>query len=354
MSRVVVIGETRHMSFPPAQHRLLVVTNDGDDRHVVPAGHPEHSGRLTAAMASIRTALANAEWAEEQAGPADDKALAVVHTHDYLASLAADEAAGGSQLDPDTHSSPGSLATARLAAGASLAAVAAMDAGKTHHAMAVVRPPGHHALADAAMGFCLLNNVAVAAATLAERGERVAVIDWDVHHGNGTQAIFYDDPRVMYVSTHESPHYPGTGELSETGGPNAERTTLNVPLRSGSAGDTFRAVFDDVILGRVESFAPTRVIVSAGFDAHRDDPLAHLGLTAADFESLTRRVIDVAPDGRLLVVMEGGYNLTSLGRSIATVAAVLADIDVPTYDGESATSGGVDTDTLSAAVAAHR
>lgn len=342
------------MDAAASSSRLIVVTNDGDDGHVVPAGHPEHQGRLRAAMEGIRSSLDGSEWREVSARPATDAELARAHSVEYLELLTDDQRRGGSQLDPDTHSSPGSLATARLAAGACLLAVEAMDSGQAHHALVAVRPPGHHALADAAMGFCLVNNVAVAAATLAERGERIAVIDWDVHHGNGTQDIFYNDPRVLYVSTHQSPHYPGTGVLSETGGEGAERTTVNVPLRSGSSGDTFRAVFDQIVLERVAEFAPTRVIVSAGFDAHRDDPLASLGLTAADYVALTERMIDVAPDGRLMVVMEGGYDLTALGRSIGSVAAVLAGALVPQFDGEGATSGGVDTETLQQALAAHR
>jgi acetoin utilization deacetylase AcuC-like enzyme len=337
-----------------AAKRLLVVTNDGHDHHVVPEGHPEHAGRLRAAMDGIRSAVSSADSTETTAPAATDEQLSTVHTSAYLEYLVADEQAGGSRLDPDTHSSPGSLATARLAAGACLAAAEAMDSGSAHHALVAVRPPGHHALADRPMGFCLVNNVAVAAATWADAGERVAIVDWDVHHGNGTQDIFFDDPRVLYVSTHQAPHYPGTGGLDETGGPNAERSNLNVPLRAGSAGDTLRAVFDEVIQPRIAEFAPTRLIISAGFDAHRDDPLAGLGLTAADYIALTERMIEVAPDGRLLVVMEGGYDLTALGRSIGSVAAVLAGAEPPTFDGESATSEGVDRSALEAALAAHR
>jgi acetoin utilization deacetylase AcuC-like enzyme len=350
----VRIGETGTMGSKTEAKRLAVMTNDGHDQHVVPEGHPEHSGRLHAAMDGIRAALEGADWVETSAPAATDEQLSIVHSPAYLDHLAADASAGGSRLDPDTHSSPGSLATARLAAGACLAAAGAMDSGSTRHALVAVRPPGHHALADRPMGFCLINNVAVAAATWADAGERVAIVDWDVHHGNGTQDIFFDDPRVLYVSTHQSPHYPGTGGLAETGGPNAERSNLNVPLRAGSAGDTLRAVFDEVIQPRIAEFAPTRLIISAGFDAHRDDPLAGLGLTAADYGALTERMIEVAPDGRLLVVMEGGYDLTALGRSIGSVAAVLAGVDLPTFDGESATSEGVDRDTLEAALAVHR
>lgn len=342
------------MSSNPAATRLMVVSNDGEDDHRVPSGHPEHQGRLKAAMAGIRESLRGAEWGEASCRAATDAELGVVHTSEYLETLAVDQAQGGSQLDPDTHSSPGSLMTARLAAGACLEAVRAMDDGRAHHTLVAVRPPGHHALADRPMGFCLVNNVAVAAAALAARGERVAIVDWDVHHGNGTQDIFYNDPRVLYLSTHQSPHYPGTGALDEIGGAGAERTTVNIPLESGSAGDTFRAVFDQVVLQRVAEFAPTRLIISAGFDAHRDDPLATLGLTTSDYVALTERMLEVAPDGRMMVVMEGGYDLTALGRCIGSVAAVLAGAEVPQFEGEGSTSEGVDAQTLARALAVHR
>jgi acetoin utilization deacetylase AcuC-like enzyme len=174
------------------------------------------------------------------------------------------------------------------------------------------------------MGFCLLNNVAVGAAALVERGERVLVVDWDVHHGNGTQAIFWNEPRVLYVSTHQWPLYPGTGRVEETGGSLAPGATLNVPLPPGATGDVLLAAFDDVVAPAVERFAPTWVLVSAGFDAHRADPLAELMLTAGDFAALAERVRAFAPrPGRVVAVLEGGYDLDALRLSVGATAAAL-------------------------------
>jgi acetoin utilization deacetylase AcuC-like enzyme len=182
--------------------------------------------------------------------------LANAHDREYLERLFADAESGGSQLDADTYTARGSFETARRAAGAMLAAVDEVDSGRAQRAFALVRPPGHHALADRAMGFCLVNNVAVAAARLRNKGERVVIIDWDVHHGNGTQDIFYNDPQVLYISTHQAPHYPGTGAVNEVGAGDARGTNLNIPLRAGSAGDMMRAAFDEVVLPAVTEFAP--------------------------------------------------------------------------------------------------
>jgi len=223
-----------------------------------------------------------------------------------------------------------------------LAAVDEVDSGRAQRAFALVRPPGHHALADRAMGFCLVNNVAVAAARLRNKGERVVIIDWDVHHGNGTQDIFYNDPQVLYISTHQAPHYPGTGAVNEVGAGDARGTNLNIPLRAGSAGDMMRAAFDEVVLPAVTEFAPTRVLLSAGFDAHRDDPLADLQLTSSDYVDLTHRVLSVCPNGELVAVLEGGYDFQALARSAGAVAAVLADVEPTIDEGEETTTGEVD------------
>ena len=187
-----------------------------------------------------------------------------------------------------------------------------------------VRPPGHHALRDHAMGFCLLNNVAIVAASLRSRGERVAIIDWDVHHGNGTQAIFWNDPNVLFVSTHQWPLYPGSGGAREIGGVDALGLTVNVPLPPGATGDVLVRGFDEVAAPVIDEFAPTWILVSAGYDAHRADPLANLALSSGDFARVASRVGAIAAPGRLALFLEGGYNVEALrefrGRDVLVVA----------------------------------
>src|SRR4029079_7662879 len=234
---------------------------------------------------------------------------------------------GGGPLDADTAVSERSFEAAICAAGAGLAAIDALDAGGSGSAFLAVRPPGHHAVPAHAVGFCLLNNIAIAAAALVARGERVLIVDWDAHHGNGTQAIFEATPEVFYVSLHEWPLYPGTGRLDETGTGAGTGTTLNLPLPAGATGDVYLEALDTVVSPAVEQFAPTWVLVSAGFDAHRADPLTGLDLSAGDFADLTARVAAFAPaPGRLVVFLEGGYDLQALSDSVASTVATLAGL----------------------------
>jgi acetoin utilization deacetylase AcuC-like enzyme len=272
--------------------------------------------------------------------PAGVEALSRVHSVAYLERLEQFCRAGGGKLDLDTFARPDSWDAALLSAGAGLQAVEMLRQRGDGVAFVATRPPGHHAFADHSMGFCLLNNVAVSAARLAADGERVLIVDWDVHHGNGTQAVFWDDPDVLYVSTHQSPFYPGTGAAEEVGGGAARGMTVNVPVPAGSTGDVLRRALDEVAAPVVDDFAPTWVLVSAGFDAHRADPLAELALSSGDFAELARTVAGFAPrPGRLVLFLEGGYDLAALRSSVAatlgalTGATGLAEPERPTAGG---------------------
>jgi acetoin utilization deacetylase AcuC-like enzyme len=328
---------------------VLVASLAELDDHDTGTWHPERKARLRA----VDDALHGDELAGIVAPLAPRLAtideLALVHDPRYLDALLALSEAGGGDLDPDTVSSSGSWTTARWAAGTALAAVDALRAGEADAAFVAIRPPGHHATANRGMGFCLLNNVAVAAAALAEAGERVVVLDWDVHHGNGTQAIFWDDSRVLYVSTHQWPAYPGTGRATETGGEAAPGSTVNVPLPPGATGDVALAALDEVVAPAVDRFAPTWLLISAGFDAHRDDPLAELAWSSGDYAALARRVREWVPARRVVALLEGGYDLDALARSVTATVAALAGGDAAA---EPVTNGGPGRDAVAHAARA--
>jgi acetoin utilization deacetylase AcuC-like enzyme len=328
---------------------LLVATDPAFRHHDTGPGHPERVQRLDAVLrgpeaAGLRDAVATLEIREATA-----EELGLVHPAEYLEALERFCVAGGGDIDGDTRASAGSWRAGKLAAGAGLAAVEALRRGEGSAAFLAVRPPGHHALATRPMGFCLINNIAVVAANLAGQGERVLVIDWDAHHGNGTEAIFWDDPRVLYVSAHQyGGFYPGTGALADVGGPEAQGATLNLPFPSGTTGDVYLRALDEVVAPAVDDFAPTWVLVSAGYDAHRADPLTGLRLSAGDFADIARRVAAFAPQpGRLVLFLEGGYDLDALTTSVgASLAAIL---DVP-YRPEESTSGGPGAQVVTAAL----
>ena len=242
---------------------------------------------------------------------------------------------------------PGSLTAARLAAGAGLDAVAALRAGDADSAFCMVRPPGHHATPSQAMGFCLFNNIAVAAQAITEIGEKVAIVDFDAHHGNGTQDAFFDRNDVLFISTHEYPQYPGTGALREQGRGDGQGYTINLPMPSGATGDVYLRAFDEVIEPAVEAFAPDWLLISAGFDAHRADPLTNLGLTSGDFALMTSRLMTHVSPGRRIAFLEGGYDLDALGVSTAAcVGAMIGE----TTEAEAPTQGGPGQHVVDAAI----
>lgn len=288
------------------------------------AGHPEHPGRLKAVLDALADAGLDGETVA--ATEADVADLERIHPAAYVARiLGAGPSEGLAYLDPDTALSPGSIRAARLAAGAAIQAVQSVAAGERTRAFCAIRPPGHHAEPDTAMGFCLFSNLAVAARTAQAAGlKRVAVIDFDVHHGNGTQAAFEADDSLFLGSIHQSPLYPGTGNADETGVGNI----VNAPVAPHTDPRAWRAAFEGRLMPGLDAFAPDLVLISAGFDAHRRDPLAHQSLEADDFAWATRAVLDVArrhAQGRVVSSLEGGYDLEGLGRSAVAHVQALAE-----------------------------
>jgi acetoin utilization deacetylase AcuC-like enzyme len=284
--------------------------------------HPESPVRLRYIAQRLQAEGLTARCTRPDWLAADETLLAAVHERSYLERLSLAAQRGGAQLDADTVLSPASYDVARLAAGAACDAVRRVVAGDDRRALCLVRPPGHHALARRAMGFCLLGNVAVAARmALDQLGlERVLIVDWDVHHGNGTQDMFYDDPRVGYFSIHRWPFYPGTGSDDETGAGDGRGYTRNLPTTFGTPRREQLASFAGELADFAARVKPQLVIVSAGFDAHAADPVGSLGLETEDFADLTRAVLAVADDhcaGRTVSVLEGGYNPPVLAECVA-------------------------------------
>src|SRR5262245_23895154 len=305
---------------------LVLIHTDRFAEHQTPPGHPERPERAEVMdVVAARWRQRGVDAVEPNAASRDQ--LARVHDDAYL-DLIEKTAGRAVKLDPDTYTSPESYEIALLAAGAAVDAVERVMNGRHRAAVALVRPPGHHAERDRAMGFCLYNNVAVAAAHARAGGVgRVAIVDYDVHHGNGTQHIFESDPSVLYVSTHQYPYYPGTGAADEVGYGAGRGFTVNLPLEVGAVDDDYRVVFDDVVLPVLREFTPELLIVSAGFDAHERDPLGGMRVTTPAFAAMTMALRAVAEEccrGRIVCVTEGGYDLHALAASIDAALETLS------------------------------
>lgn len=301
---------------------LTVISSSRFADHLTPPGHPERPERA-AAMAAVVSRFRDAGGRVLEPRAASDGDLLRVHTREHLDAMV-NTRGRAVMLDPDTFTSPDSEEVARLAAGAVLTAVdIVLDGPAGSRAVAAVRPPGHHAEAGRAMGFCLYNNIAVGAACARARGlSRVAIVDYDVHHGNGTQWMFYEDPAVLYISSHQYPYYPGTGAADETGRGAGLGYTLNLPLEAGAGDSEVLRRYEREALPKLEWFKPELLLVSAGFDAHERDPLAGCRMTTAGFRALTGLLVGAADrlcDGRLVLVTEGGYDLTALSECLETV-----------------------------------
>jgi acetoin utilization deacetylase AcuC-like enzyme len=311
---------------PPNRERAALFRSVEFREHDT-GGHPENAGRLVAIDDTLERLHLLRDRPDIPFSAAPEDALAQVHDPRYIAGVREFAARGGGWLDSDTIVGPSSVDIAALAAGAGIAAVDAALDGQATRGFVLGRPPGHHATPTRGMGFCIFNTVAVAAAHALSRGvDRVLIVDWDVHHGNGTQDAFYESDLVLFCSIHQWPLYPGTGAATERGTGRGAGYTINVPLAAGADDGAYADIFDQVILPAASAFRPQLVLISAGFDAHVDDPLGGMQVTAQGFGDLARRVVQTAvehADGRVVAILEGGYDPPALAASVVATLAAL-------------------------------
>ena len=300
------------------------------------ARHPERAERLSSIMNLLRERGVLQSWRAMPAIVATDEQLCRVHTRDYVREVSMISGEGGGSLGPDTYLNDASFDVAALAAGSAHALAKAVIAHEIERGVLLARPPGHHAFADHGEGFCLFNSVAFAAHAAFDAGlERVLIVDFDVHHGNGTQALFYTDPRVLYISAHQMPLYPGTGSVEQTGQGAGRGTTINVPLPPGAGDHAFDRFFTEVVAPAAARYQPQMLLISAGFDAHWRDPLAQLGVSLTGFAQISQRLCalgDALCGGRILAVLEGGYDFAALSHGVLNLLAALAGEQIDTSD----------------------
>lgn len=295
--------------------------------------HPEHAGRIQAVWSALEAEGLTDQLFQLTPDAATDEQILAVHRVEHLQRLIdISHCDGMVMIDQDTYALPRSLDVSRLAAGAVIRAVDAVCAGDANNAMAIVRPPGHHATSERQMGFCLLNNIAIGARHALNKYplNRVMILDYDVHHGNGTQDIFYSDPAVLFLSIHQSPHYPGTGHIDEIGTSVGRGATLNMPVSAGHGDTSYLSMFEQVVIPVTERFRPDLMLISVGFDAHWIDPLAGMRLSLDGYDRLARECLKLAESicaGRIVFVMEGGYDLKALSHGWCNIARVLLDLD---------------------------
>ena len=319
-----------------AHRTSAYVYNPSEEEHDLP-GHPESHRRITAISQALQQDGILERFLSIEATPIPFEQLTLVHTPAYVQRIESYAGRGGGYVDPDTYMQPSSYQAALDAAGGVVNLVEEVLSGRVYNGFALVRPPGHHASSQQAEGFCLFNNIAIAA-RVAQREwqlDRILIVDFDVHHGNGTQEIFYDDPGVLYFSTHQFPLYPGTGHWKEIGVGAGEGFTVNIPLAPGVGDEGYRQVFDEVLLPIAERYRPQLILVSAGYDAHWADPLANMRLSIAGYATMIRRLLDLAAlwcQGRIMMVLEGGYHLEALAHGVLTTFRLLEDPQAPPSD----------------------